>query len=94
MKKRKIDVIKDAIRRVIYVIGMIVACYGFWGSFFPDLTLVEGTYRIVEYRDEESAFTDLDAETLYADLLDGKYRITYSSKIWETIRNLYGHRNE
>ena len=94
MKKRKINAIKEAVKRVLCVMGMLVACYGFWGSFFPDLTLVDGTYRIVEYRDERSAFAELDADTLYADLLEGKYRITYSSKIWETIRNIYGHRNE
>lgn len=92
MKKRNFSAIKDAIKRVIYVIGVITACYGFWGSLFPDLTLVEGTYRIVEHNDEP--FTALDAETLYAELLEGKYRVTYSSKIWETIRNIYGHRNE
>lgn len=90
MKKTYISTIKNAIKRIIYTVGIIAACYGFWGSLFPDLTLLEGTYRIVGNEDERGTFDELDAETLYAELLEGKYRVTYSSRIWEIIRNKFG----
>ena len=94
MKKTYFDTWKRAIEKLLYVVSVILACYGFWGSLFPDLTWVEGTYRIVEEAAEEGIPNDYRAEELYADILEGKYRVTYSSKIWETIKNIYGHRND
>lgn len=81
-------------KKLLCAASVILACYGFWGSLFPDLTWVEGTYRIVSEATERGVPSDYYAEQLYADILEGKYRVTYSSKIWETIKNIYGHRND
>ncbi len=109
---------KAGIKYAIYVVSVITACYGFWGCLFPDLTLVEGTYRFVaeevyddtEYDtvvDEKSGQiggkikpgktgqytkgicpgeSDVDAEQLYADILDGKLKITFRSKFLELFK--------
>lgn len=94
MKKTYIAAIKNAIRKFAYVMGVLLAYYGFWGSFFPDLTLVEGTHRIVGNDNEQDIVSSQDAEQLYADILEGKYRVTFSSKLWELIKNRYGHGND
>lgn len=86
MKKTYFDTIKNAIKKCLYITGMVLACYGFWGSFFPDLTLVEGTYAIVGSEDGQGVVSRYDAEELYADILEGKYRVTYSSRLWELIK--------
>ena len=86
--------IKNAIKKFLYVTGILFACYGFWGSFFPDLTLVGGTYAIVGSEDGQDFSNPYGAEQLYADLLEGKYRMTYRSKLWELIQNKYGHSND
>ena len=93
MIKKSLFVIKNAIKKFLYVAGILMACYGFWGSFFPDLTLVEGTYAIVG-EEKGQALNAYDAEELYADILEGKYRVTYRSKLLELIQNRYGHSND
>ncbi len=67
----------------------MTACYGFWGSFFPDLTLVEGTYSVVSGAEEAE-----DTEKLYADILDHKVTVTYRSKLWKIITSKYGSNND
>ncbi len=94
VKKPYICTIKDAVKRMIYIAGTIAACYGFWGSLFPDLTLLDGTYRIVEQECGQASMSDLDKETLFAEILEGKFHVTYRSKIWETIRNKWGYGND
>lgn len=47
MKKYDLHNAKSIIKYIIYVTSVVTACYGFWGCLFPDLTLVEGTYRVV-----------------------------------------------
>ena len=86
-----------------YAFGILLACYGFWGSFFPDLTLVEGTYRIVasdENLEAEClegtnlpANPPMDKEQFMLDLLEGKYQVTYRSKILEIIRKQFGYKD-
>ena len=83
MNKQKLY---DNFRKAIYGCGILLACYGFWGSFFPDLTLVDGTYRIV-------ASDDVDKEQLMLDLLEGKYKVTYRSKLFEIIKNQFGYQD-
>ncbi len=98
--------IKGAVKHVIYVVSILTACYGFWGCLFPDLTLVEGTYRFVRGVESEEVtdgkdlenqtaseeVTDStntygkDAEALYADILGGKVKVTYRSKIFELLK--------
>ncbi len=94
MKKINVCAIKNTLKRIVYAVGIITACYGFWGSLFPDLTLLEGTYRIVDNKDGQDALNDLDKETLFAEILEGKFHVTYSSKIWETIKNKWGYEND
>lgn len=96
---------KYAIKGTIGTISLITACYGFWGCLFPDLTLVEGTYRFVieeEYQQEEHDTVDYekdgadeetygkDTEQLYADILDGKVKVTYRSKLFELFEYIRG----
>lgn len=127
--------VEAGIKYAIYVVSVAIACYGFWGCLFPDLTLVDGTYRFVadetydrtEYgtaademkgqsrgavnrgksgqsegtESEQAAKTHeeaagkaagikdayaKDTEQLYADILDGKIKVTFRSKFLELFR--------
>lgn len=89
MKKEHLQDIKSIIKYIICGASVVTACYGFWGSFFPDLTLVEGTYRIISGEERIE-----DAEQLYADILDDKVVVTYRSKLWEIIKNKRGFSND
>ena len=91
MKKYDLHNIKSIIKYIIYITSVVTACYGFWGCLFPDLTLVEGTYRIVS----EEAEAD-DAEALYADILEGRVTVTviYRSRLWEIIKSKCGLGND
>lgn len=89
MKNKLFAVIKDILEKSLYVMGILLACYGFWGSFFPDLTLVKGTYAIVEEENGQDFSNFYDAEQLYAEILEGKYRVTYRSKLLELIQNRF-----
>lgn len=79
---------KRLIKNTIYAVSVITACYGFWGCLFPDLTLVKGTYQVV--KGEE----DGDMEQLYADILEGRVTVTYSSRLWKIIRNRCGFEDD
>lgn len=89
MKKSNLQNIKNVITYMLCMASVITACYGFWGCLFPDLTLVEGTYRILN---EEAKAQD--KEWLYADILEGKVTVTYSSKLWEMIKSRFGYGND
>ena len=84
MKNKHLQDIKSILKYIVYVASVATACYGFWGTFFPDLTLVEGTYHVVNGEEAE------DPEQLYADILDDKVVVTYRSKLWKQIKNKYG----
>ena len=84
MKKRGLYDRKNIIKYIIYVASVTTACYGFWGCLFPDLTLVKGTYQVVNGEEAE------DMEQLYADILEEKVTVTYCSKLWEIIKNRCG----
>ena len=88
IKKRNLYDIKSIIKYIIYVTSIVTACYGFWGCLFPDLTLVKGTYQVVNGEEIE------DMEQLYADILDDKVTVTYRSKLWEIIKNRRGFEND
>ena len=89
MQKRNLHDIKSIIKYIIYVTSILTACYGFWGCLFPDLTLVEGTYRVVSGNEEID-----NAEQLYADILEDRVTVTYRSKLWEIIKNRRGLKND
>ena len=103
MKKRDLHGLKSIIKYIIYVASVSTACYGFWGCLFPELTLVKGTYRVVSTQEsgkdgyaaaEENDTEQIDAEKLYADILDGRVTVTYRSRLWDIIRNKCGLENE
>ena len=82
------------IKCVFYSLSIVAACYGFLGSLFPDLALIEGTYCIVSDENVPESMDFVEKEQFFADILEGKYRVTYSSKLLETIRNKCGYKNE
>lgn len=91
MKKTlNLQSMKAYIKYAIYVVSVITACYGFWGSLFPDLTLVEGTYRFVVDETHDRAEYDAGADEIYADILDGKVNVTFRSKFFEIFKNKRG----
>lgn len=103
MKKWDLHGLKNIIKYIIYVASVSMACYGFWGCLFPELTLVKGTYRVVSmqesgkdgYAAAEGIDTEqIDAEKLYADILDGRVTVTYRSRLWDIIRNKCGLEDE
>lgn len=85
MKKYDLHNVKSIIKYIVYVASVVTACYGFWGCLFPDLTLVEGTYRIVSGEEDVD-----DKEELYADILEGRVTVLYRSKLWEIIKSKCG----
>lgn len=89
MKKYGLQGVKSTLKYMIYVASIVTACYGFWGSLFPDLTFVEGTYRVVGAEEYEGT-----SEELFADILEGRVSVTYSSKVWEIIKNRCGFYND
>ena len=82
------------IKYIFFTLSVMAACHGFWGSLFPDLTFIEGTYRIIDKENVLEDMSLLEKEQFLADILDGKYRVTYSSKLLETIRNKCGYQDE
>ena len=99
MKKWDLHDLKSIIKYIIYVASVSMACYGFWGCLFPELTLVKGTYRVVSMQEssrdvyiaaEGNVAEQMDAERLYADILDGKVTVTYRSRLWDIIKNKCG----
>ena len=92
MKKWDLHDLKSIIKYNIYVASVSMACYGFWGCLFPELTLVKGTYRVVSMQESGGGSLDaqIDAEKLYADILDGKVTVTYRSWLWDIIKNKCG----
>ena len=99
MKKRDLHDLKSIIKYIIYVASVLTACYGFWGVLFPDLTLVKGTYRVVESVQDAGegsyrAAEEIDAEKLYADILDGKVTVNYRSRLWDIIKSKFGFEND
>ena len=82
------------IKRIFFTLSVVAACHGFWGSLFPDLTLVEGTYRIVDNQNVSESMGFVEKEQFFADILEGKYRVTYSSKLFESIKNKCGYKYE
>ncbi len=89
MKKCDLHNIKNIIRYMVGVASVVTACYGFWGYLFPDLTLVDGTYRIISGEENME-----DADQLYNDILAGKVTVTYRSKLWEMIKSRCGLEHE
>ncbi len=89
MKKQHLQNIKSILKYIIYAASVVTACYGFWGSFFPDLTLVDGTFCVVRGVEQVT-----DKEKLYADILDNKVTVIYRSKLWQIITDKYGFDNE
>lgn len=87
MKKRTICTIGELLRYAVCTAGVVTACYGFWGSLFPDLTFVEGTYRVVGEERYEGT-----GEELFCDILEDKVSVTYGSRLWEIIRNKCGYK--
>ena len=87
-KKSSLRDKKSILKYIIYVTSVTMACYGFWGCLFPDLTLVKGTYQVVSGEEIE------DIEQFYADILDDKVTVTYRSKLWEIIKNRRGFKND
>lgn len=88
-RKSNLQNIKNIIRYMLCTASVITACYGFWGCLFPDLTLVEGTYRVLG---KEAVIED--KEWFYSDILEGKVKVTYSGKLWEMIRSRCGYGND
>ena len=101
MKKRDLHDLKSIIKYIIYVASVLTACYGFWGVLFPELTLVKGTYRVVEAESVQDAgegsygtAEGIDAEKLYADILDGKVTVTSRRRLWDIIKSKCGFEND
>ena len=95
MKKDTLHNVKNIIKYIIYVASITTACYGFWGCLFPDLTLVGGTYRVIEsdYESNDTRYTAIatgDMETLYANILEDRVTVVYCSKVWEIIKSRFG----
>lgn len=93
MKKDTLHNVKNIIKYIIYVASITTACYGFWGCLFPDLTLVGGTYRVIEtnYESEDANHIVIDdMEALYADILENRVTVVYRSKVWEIIKSRFG----
>lgn len=76
----------------ICILSVVTACYGFWGCLYPDLTFVDGTYRVVTVQDAEQNYCG-DKDTLYADMLNGKVQVTFRIKLWELFQNRRGKEN-
>jgi len=103
-KMTKLGTVKNTVRYTICIISVVTACYGFWGCLYPDLTLVKGTYRIVEETEMSDAASQEseklgqryrgDKEELYADILAGKVQVTFRSKILELFFNRRGQEND
>ncbi len=62
------------VKYMMCVLAAVASCYGFWGCLFPDLTLTEGTYRIVEVDAAESEVGKSDAEREEASLRQTEYK--------------------
>ncbi|MFI3237746.1 MAG: hypothetical protein R3Y47_06920 [Lachnospiraceae bacterium] len=72
------------LQTIIYIVSTCMACYGFWGCFFPEYTIVEGTYSIES--DETIVITNKEA--FYYDILEGEIDVVYSSRLWEMIKGI------
>lgn len=82
--KKKVKIIKN-----IGIRGMLLltACLGWWGFFYPEYTLVDGTYKMVQESGE--IIKDVSPEEFYQQLLKAKpEQIRIKSKLFETLLNL------
>lgn len=78
---------KLAIKKSIW----IIMAFGWWGVLYPELSLIENTYRIV-YMDEyeEECEENLSATELYYKLLSAEpERIKIKSKLFETVASYF-----
>lgn len=63
----------------------LLVAFGWWGVLYPELCLMEDTYRIV-YEDSQEAEEELSASELYYKLLSSEpEQIKIKSKLWETV---------
>lgn len=87
-------------KRVVSGILAVCAAIGWWGAFYPQFTLMEGTYRIVneggevesgEYMTE----SELDSSELYWSILDADCsRIRFKSKLLTDWREFHESGNQ
>ena len=74
----------------ICILSVIAACYGFWGCLYPDLTFVDGTYRIITEKEDSEQFYCFDKDALYADALKGNIQVTFRFKLLELFKGKRG----
>ncbi len=86
-------------KRTILGVLSLCAAMGWWGALYPQFTLMEGTYRIVEEAEAEddAAVTEseIDSSELYWSLLDGDSgRIRFGSRLLAEWREFHGSKDQ
>lgn len=81
-------------RKMIAGILTICAALGWWGALYPQFTLVEGTYRIVEekadFSEEKCEETALDGSGIYWSLLEADCsQIRFKSRLLTEWREFH-----
>lgn len=80
--------------------GIVVLCaaLGWWGALYPQFTLVEGTYRIVQedtVSGEDMAESELEGSRLYWSIMDADHsQIRFKSRLLTEWRELHESGNQ
>lgn len=87
-------------KRVISGFLAVCAAIGWWGALYPQFTLMEGTYRIVQEDEvaksgESVIESELNSSELYWSILDADCgRIRFKSKLLTDWRELHESGNQ
>lgn len=84
----------SVIKRGIGVGLVCCAAAGWWGVLYPQLTLTQDTYRIIEEGDGGATPSEelpADSQAVYRALLNAERgQIRFRSGLWEYVVRLYG----
>lgn len=76
---------------------VICAAMGWWGALYPQFTLMEGTYEIVQETEagDEKIDSELDSSELYWSILDADCgRIRFKSRLLTDWREFHESGNQ
>ncbi|MCD8326491.1 MAG: hypothetical protein LUC90_07370 [Lachnospiraceae bacterium] len=69
-------------KKIIYILSIAAACYGFWGICLPEAGFLRGTSEVI------SGEENLSAGELYQMALRGELQLEYGSRFREWISRM------
>lgn len=84
---------KNRLLETLRIVCCICAAFGWWGVLYPELTMTQDTYRIVDETGcepaiEENQHWDLGREVYFKILEAEPGQIRFRSRLWEAIADL------